>query len=251
MDTSQIQIDRERHTGIVFVQLQKANPEFILYKNVAYNFISYPEIDLRYISKLKVLHFGSVLLREEPSRSTTFKIVQYARKHNVTTSFDVNIRKDLWKGKENKMWEDVQRSVELADIVKFSEKEFIEFVDQITKRNTSDIKELINTVTNLGPKLIIITQGKQGCLIGQRDILIHIEPYEVKTIDTTGAGDAFMAAVIASVLTKNHLSRLGNLSAEELTEIGKFAVLVAALSTLKRGAWSVPTLNELKEYGIP
>jgi len=251
VDTSQIQIDKEWHTGVVFVQLQQANPEFILYKNVAYNFISYSEIDLKYISKLKVLHFGSVLLREEPSRSTTFKAIQYARTHKVTISFDVNIRKDLWKGKEDKMWEDIQKSVELADIAKFSENEFIEFVSQITNsNNTNDMQKLINIVTSLGPKLIIITQGDKGCLIGQKGFSVHIEPYKVKPIDTTGAGDAFMAAIIAGILTNNRVSRLKNLSDEELKELGKFAVVVAALSTLKKGAWSVPTLRDLKKYGI-
>ena len=250
VDTSQIQKDKEWHTGVVFVQLHQANPEFILYKNVAYNFISYSEIDLKYISKLKVLHFGSVLLREEPSRSTTFKTVQYARTHRVTISFDVNIRKDLWRDKKAKMWENIQKSVELADIVKFSENEFIEFVSQITNSNTNDMQELVNTVTSLGPKLIIITQGDKGCLIGQKGFSVHIEPYKVKPIDTTGAGDAFMAAIIAGIMTNNRVSRLENLSAEELKEVGKFAVVVAALSTLKKGAWSVPTVSELKKYGI-
>ena len=248
IDISQIQLDTEHHTGIVFVQLQKAKPEFLLYKNVAYNFISYSQIDQKFITNLKILHFGSVLFREEPSRKTTFRTVSYARAHGVSTSFDVNIRKDLWKGKEDEMWKNVQAGVELADIVKFSEEEFTDFAIRITNKKSKELQTYLNAITSLGPKLIVITRGSWGCIIAQGNNMVSIDPFKVTPVDTTGAGDVFMAALIASVLKERRINRLGKLTREELIEIGKFSVKVAAISTLRRGAWSTPTLDELKRY---
>ena len=248
IDVSQIQIDQEHHTGIVFVQLQKANPEFILYKNVAYNHISYEDIDLtNYVSSLKLLHFGSVLLREDPSRTTTLKTVQFARTKGVVTSFDVNIRKDLWKGKEEMMWEYTRKGIELADIVKFSESELFDFAYYSLNIEKGDIEKAVKETFKLNPKLIVITQGDEGSIIYQNNgIKIHIEPYRVSPVDTTGAGDAFMAALIASLINKDRLFRLGRLSVDDLREIGTFATRIAALSTLKKGAWAVPKLEELE-----
>ncbi|HDD42059.1 MAG TPA: carbohydrate kinase, partial [Nitrososphaeria archaeon] len=68
--------------------------------------------------------------------------------------------------------------------------------------------------------------------------------YRVEAIDPTGAGDAYMAALLASLYSMGKLRDL-TLDEEELRLAGRFANIVAALSTTRRGAWSVPEIGSL------
>jgi fructokinase len=95
VDVSQITRDSEHHTGVVFVELKKAKPNFTLYTNVAYNFMEINDLNPQYIQSADVLNFGSVTLLMEPSRSTTFEAISLAKGH-CAISCDVNFRKEMW-----------------------------------------------------------------------------------------------------------------------------------------------------------
>ncbi|WP_461866733.1 carbohydrate kinase family protein [Thermococcus sp.] len=228
--TEYIKRDPEKHTGVVFVQLIGAKPEFILYDGVAYFNIKEEDIGDDINERADLIHFGSVLFAREPSRSTVFNFLKEVK---VPLSYDVNIRLDLWRGREEEMLKDIEKGLELAHIIKIGEEEM-----HYLKENGIDIMDF-------DFKLLAITEGSKGSTLVHDGLNVHASPYEVQPVDTTGAGDAYMAALLASLW---HLGKLENieLSEEELIKIGKFANLVAALSTLKRGAWSVPKMEEIK-----
>jgi len=249
VDTTYVLKDNEYHTGVVFVQLIGAQPEFILYSDVAYNNIKEDEIPKPLIQQLKVLHFGSVLFTQEPSRTAVFKTVEYARNFDVLITYDVNIRKDLWRGRIEDMWTDVLTGVKLSDIVKFSDSEILDLADELGIRDKkTDI--VLDILFKLGPKLIIITKGAKGATFYQKlkrkIVVIDIPPYPVTPVDTTGAGDAFMAAVIAGIYGFMKTRGYPSLTKRYLYKLGRFAVIVAALSTLHKGAWSVPKIDTIK-----
>ncbi|AEC52587.1 sugar kinase [Pyrococcus sp. NA2] len=227
VETKFIVKDKERHTGVVFVQLIGAKPQFILYDGVAYFNLKEEDIDWSFLDNAELLHFGSVLLAREPARSTLFKILKRAR--NVIVSYDVNIREDLWRGKEDEMTDYINKAIDFANIVKVSEEEF-------------------KYIREVEDKLLIITRGERGCTIIWENMKVEVPTFKVTPVDTTGAGDAFMAGFLASL---NYMGKLENFtfSRDELIEAGKFANLVASLSTTKRGAWSAPTLEEVKKHG--
>ncbi|NJE09216.1 carbohydrate kinase [Thermococcus sp. M39] len=234
VNTDYIKLDREKHTGVVFVQLIGAKPEFILYDGVAYFNLKIEDIDFSFLEKASLLHFGSVLFAREPSRSTVFEVLKKA-KGRIPISYDVNIRLDLWKGREDKMLRDIQKGLEFADIIKIGDGE-LEF---LRKHGVE--------VENFDFKLLAVTKGERGSEIIHSGLRVQIPAHKVKPVDTTGAGDAFMAALLTSFWYMDKLNSL-EFTKEELLKIGRFANLVAALSTLKRGAWSIPRIEELKEY---
>ena len=233
VSTEYILRDYEKHTGVVFVQLIGARPEFILYDGVAYFNIKKDDLSSVDIEKADLVHFGSVLFAREPSRSTTLDFLKEARKH-VPLSYDVNIRLDLWKGREEEMFKDIEQGLKLAHIIKIGDEE------------THYLKEHGINIEDFDFRLLAVTKGSRGSELYHEGTEVSISPYRVQPVDTTGAGDAYMAALLASLWHLKKLKTL-ELSREELEKTGRFANLVAALSTLRRGAWSVPKIEEIRK----
>ena len=225
--------DPEKHTGIVFVQLIGAKPEFILYDGVAYFNLKREDVDAEALGGSELLHFGSVLFAREPSRSTLFSVLG-GLKGELTLSYDVNIRPDLWRGREEEMLKDIERALKLADIVKLGDGELA-----YLEGNGVDLE-------SFDFRLVAITKGAEGSELRSGGIRVHVPAYKVEPLDTTGAGDAFMSALLAG-LHYSGLLASGGLEREELETIGRFANLIASLSTTKRGAWSVPRIEEIRE----
>lgn len=234
VETKYIIKDTNKHTGIVFVQLIGAKPEFILYDGVAYFNLRKEEIQWDFMRDAELLHFGSVLFAREPSRSTVFEVLR-AVKGKVPISYDVNIRLDLWRGREKEMLKDIEEALKLADIVKIGDGE----LEYLNKNGIA--------LEDFNFALVAITRGAEGSTIIHKDIRVDVPSFKVEPVDTTGAGDAFMAALLASLFYMGKLDML-EFSKEELKELGSFANLVAALSTTKRGAWSVPSLEEVLKH---
>ena len=97
--------------------------------------------------------------------------------------------------------------------------------------------------------VVIYTQGAQGATIYTKDdYRIHHEGYQVQAIDTTGAGDAFIGAIIYCILESRH-SECKDLFKEKGKDILAFSNRVAALTTTKHGAIeSLPTKEDIKDY---
>ena len=223
--------DSEKHTGVVFVQLIGAKPEFILYDGVAYFNLRREDVEMSTLEKAEAVHFGTVLFAREPSRSTLFEVLKEL-KGKVPLSYDVNIRPDLWRGREEETLQDIEKALELADIVKLGDGEL-----EYLKDNGIELEDF-------DFNLLAVTLGENGSELMSGGVKLHIPAYGVEPVDTTGAGDAFMAALLAGLHYSNLLSE-NSIGEEHLKKIGRFANLVAALSTTRRGAWSVPRIDEI------
>lgn len=105
-------------------------------------------------------------------------------------------------------------------------------------RKTRKIKlKSPSDLLSLGVNSIIITKGRKGATLYTKNKEIIIPPYEVKAIDSTGAGDAFSAGFIWAILNGYNL--------EKAAEI---ANILAAISTTKIGAQnSMPRLKDVME----
>jgi len=234
VETRYISYDHERNTGVVFVQLKQAEPSFLLYDHVAYFNLRMDDVDESFLGMADLLHFGGVLLAREPSRSTSLELTRMARSRGIPTSFDANIRPNLWAGRMDELIRCMEEALNCADIVKLGrgEKRFLE--------------EHGVDVEGFDVKLIAVTKGSEGSELMHAGQRVSIPAYRVEAIDPTGAGDAYMAALLASLYSMNKLRELA-LNEVELRLAGRFANIVAALSTTRRGAWSVPRVELLLE----
>ena len=234
VNTKYIIRDHETHTGISFVQLKQAQPSFILYDKTAYFNLRSEEIDKSFLEEADLLHFGGVMLSREPSRSACFETVSWARERKIPISFDVNLRLDLWRNRMNELLKSMKKALTLAEIIKLGEGE-LKFLE----------KNGIN-LGDLRTRLIAITMGERGSELIYEDLKIKIPAEKVEAVDPTGAGDAYMAALLAGLFALGKL-KYQKLNEKELELIGRFANIVAGISTTKRGAWSVPKISTLEK----
>jgi fructokinase len=84
--------------------------------------------------------------------------------------------------------------------------------------------------------------GRRGVHLGRFGARVHVPSFPVTAIDTTGAGDGFVAGLLSRLALKTRVSL------EEAAEACRRANIVAALATTKRGAISaMPWLADLPE----
>jgi ribokinase len=105
-------------------------------------------------------------------------------------------------------------------------------------RKEKDIHPIANRLIEMGPKNVIITLGPKGLFFKNQSEEFWMRAYQVKVIDTTGAGDAFLGA-FACALSKGR----------PLREALRFANGAGALATTKLGAQpSLPFKKDLDTF---
>jgi fructokinase len=94
-----------------------------------------------------------------------------------------------------------------------------------------------------GMMLIVVTHGAGGATIYTRRERFFSPGFVVQAVDTTGAGDGFVAGLMHGILT------YGDDFVRHLDEIARFANAVGALTTTKRGAIpALPTRAEVEAF---
>lgn len=187
-----------------------------------------------------LFHCGSVSLSLEPCRSAQFEMARRAREAGALVSFDPNWRPSLWDDFDAAR-ELIWQMMPLCDIVKIADEEW-EFVC-----GTPDFGEGARRVRETGPKLVVMTRGAAGaswnCAAGQGEVA----GFSARAIDTLGAGDAFVAGLLARIGEADSLEAV--LNAEKLNEITSFANACGALATQKAGAIpALPTRAEVDAF---
>jgi len=200
--------------------------------------LSFEEIDLSLIDEAKVFHFGTLSLTDEPARSATYKAVSYAKNAGKLITYDPNLRKPLWKdlqeAKTQLIW-----GLGQADVVKISDEE-VDFLFGLGVEEGA--KYILDT---FGVKLVFVTRGAEGCFFKNAVAEGHVPSLSgIKVIDTTGAGDIFGGSAVWKLLQTG--KNPGELNAEELTDVVRYACTSAGLSTTKSGGISsVPAYEEV------
>ncbi len=231
VNISGLRFTSEARTALAFVSLRDdGERSFAFYRHPSADMLLSPgQLDLTLIDAYKVFHFGSISMIGEPSRSATIEAVQYARDHGLRISYDPNLRLALWKSADDAR-SGMRIGFSYANLIKISEDE-VEFMTG--KPADEGVFDLWRDAT----ELIIITRGANGATAVTRDGITHIPGHSVKAIDTTGAGDGFVAGMLYGVL------KYGAVYPMALPEIVHFANAVGALTTTERGA--IPALPSL------
>lgn len=175
------------------------------------------------------VHAGGVTLATGQSRETTRRLLERASEMECTISFDPNFRPELWPD-EATFRQVVRDCLDTVDVLKatIEELRLLGFDGETPESVASDALEA-------GPEFVFVTLGSAGAIgvrsrEDERDTVAH-DGFDIDVVDTTGAGDGFVAGVIAAL-------RAGY----ELPETLAFANAVAATATTEAGAMAaLPT----------
>lgn len=190
-------------------------PDEVLYED---------ELDKELFKKAKIFYFGSGTLFHEKAKKTTDKALKYAKETEMLVAFDANIRLKRWSSEEE-CRKTVSSFLKRADIVKMAEDELLFLTE------TATLDEGLKKLAKWKLNYVFITMGSNGACAFHDEIKLYIPAIEVNPVDTTGAGDAFMSALLSCFhekgMPKKHL---------ELMNYTQFASEIGAIATTRTGS---------------
>lgn len=202
-------------------------------------------------SETAICHVGSVLLSADPSRAATIEAIEQAHTQGAVISFDINFRPSLWSSVEE-FRSLLTGIIPSIDVLKLSSEEagFVDNQAQLSdeRLDVESLRKLGVRLLEQGPKLVVITLDAGGALLLTGGQQIHVPAESIKPIDTTGAGDAFMGALLTGLLQLGYTEpgKLSQVAEGELRRLGGFANRVAGLScTRPGGIASLPFAHEI------
>ena len=228
VDTSGILIDKNHSTKLAFVGLDRGGDRYFEFhnaKNSAEQYIAFEKLPLSAFDHARVFHFGGVALLGDVTWETTRKVLKIAKTNDCIVSFDPNIRIDLMKNPDEILAR-FRGALKYVDILKLSEADQSQF---FSGQPPGDILAA-------GPSLLMITVGEKGAHFYTHSQSVGVPAKPVNAVDTTGAGDAFLAAFLAKFVRVSGQTRPDALSREQLETWGKFAGEWAGKIVARRGA---------------
>lgn len=233
VDVEPLRFSTQARTALAFVSLKAdGDREFMFYRHPSADMLFTPdEVDVAALRAAKLLHFGSISLISEPSRSATLYAVAAAREAGCLISYDPNLRLALWPDAEAARTGLLQGLAQ-AQVVKMS----IDEVEFLT--GMGDLQQARKTLWHDDLRLLVVTRGAVGCDFFTPQLADSAASFKVDAVDATGAGDGFVAGLLQGILADPAV--LGDHS--RLQALCRFANAVGALTTTERGA--IPALPD-------
>lgn len=213
-------------TGTIFVIVDKRGQRTMLsFRGVNVRLLP-EEIPREYIAGSRLLHVSGYSLVRAPQCDAALTAMKHAKEANVRISLDPSPLVHLAERKV------LAETLEFADVLLPNEAE-AKYLSR--KKN---IRSAGRTLLERGASIVAMKLGAKGCLVMNEHEEFRVPPFNVETIDTTGAGDAFNAGFSAGYLKGWNLKRSAD-----------FANAAAALKTMKGGARNgLPRIGELEAF---
>lgn len=177
---------------------------------------------------------------------------QVATQGKVTLSHDLNIRPALGFDRNSELTR-VLRLNEISHIIKASDAD-IEWLHDISAADATVAEAEVDAIArewSAGGKLVVITRGSAGAWLYRSGERVEVAAPKIKLVDTVGAGDTFMANLLAELKELDALgdepaSRLARISDESLRAAARVAAVAAGM-VCERSGCEPPTLKEVRQ----
>ncbi|KAI3764490.1 hypothetical protein L2E82_14499 [Cichorium intybus] len=234
VNNSGMRFDKQARTALAFVTLRAdGEREFMFFRNPSADMLlTEAELDTDLIKKSTIFHYGSISLIEEPCKSAHIAAMKIAKKAGCILSYDPNLRLALWPSPEAarkgimSIWEE-------ADLIKISEDEIVFLTGG---DDPYDDNVVLTKLFHQNLKLLIVTEGPNGCRYYTKDFHGKVGGVKVKCVDTTGAGDAFVGGLLYNLASNIQLFK----DEKKLRDALEFANVCGAITVTERGA--IPSL---------
>ncbi len=203
IDDSLLVCSRKGKTGYSIVLDSIEHNRTILAFKGSNNELKFNEIALKKL-KTKWFYFSTML---GEGYKTLEKLAKFAEKNDIKIAFNVS---EYLVNKGANFLKEILKRTDVFVLNKEEAKILI---------LGDDIKNLLVKIHELGPKIVIITDGKKEVNAFDGKFVYSFKPTNVKPVETTGAGDAFAATFLAGLIKKGDIEfalRLGSVNSESV-----------------------------------
>ncbi len=205
--------DENSFTTFAFVSLMENGERDFYFNRGADGQLSREEVEGINLDEFSIVHFGSATgFLPGPLQAAYQSLLQQSLQQEIFISFDPNYRHLLFQQDKQSFINQSWNFLNNCHFFKVSDEEAMMLTGRQTVSDAADVfLEKINAV-------FAITLGKDGTLLGWNGITEIIESIDIKPVDTTGAGDAFVGAVLYQLSDKK-LAEIKQLSDTEWKKI--------------------------------
>jgi fructokinase len=205
--------DANNFTTFAFVSLMENGERDFYFNRGADGQLNRQEIEDIDLSAFSIVHFGSATaFLPGPLQIAYQGLLQKCLRQDIFISFDPNYRNLLFNNNNQTFIDQSWNFLKSCHFFKVSDEEAMMLTGKFT---VDDAASVLTEKTN---GVFAITLGKAGTMLGINNTTHIIESIAVKPVDTTGAGDAFVGAVLYQ-LSEKSVTEINNLSTTEWTQI--------------------------------
>lgn len=197
-------------------------------------------VDTEKFKRSRFFDIKAIAFRPEDSITQTEKVLfRLAEENDVTLAIDMQ-----WRGiplpEEEKA--QIKERARRCGVLKLTDEELAYYF------GGSDIRSGVEAVFagSARAQLVAVTMGRDGSVLYTRRSSAYSRAYDVPVVDTTGAGDSFMGALLYGLSRRG--SALETLDERELAALGDFCNACASFSTMSPGSLlSMGTAADVQE----
>lgn len=195
------------------------------------------------VPEAQVVHTGSIASYVNPGAAVVAAAIERARPHAIVT-FDPNVRPAL-ADDFGRVRACIERIVRAADVVKASDEDLAWLYPSLS------LDDAARRWLAMGPPLVVVTHGAAGAFAAHADVgVVGVPGQRVDVVDTVGAGDTFMGALIDAILDVRapdaaaRRTAIAALTREDLERMLRRCVAASAI-TVSRVGMNPPRRVEL------
>lgn len=234
VDTQYVVFDPEAPTGLMFKERRELGDSGVFYyrDGSAASRMTPDDLPEQALATADYLHLtGITPALSDSCRELVNDAIRRASQHDLTVSFDPNLRFKLWD--PSAMRETLLPLIEQCDIVLPG----IEEGDVLL--GTDEPETIAEEFRALGATEVVVKLGAEGAFVATDSVAQRVGPYEIdRVVDPIGAGDGFAAGYLS-----------GRLDGLEPLHATDRANAVGALATTVTGdIEGLPTRSELTQF---
>jgi fructokinase len=205
--------DPKHFTTFAFVSLMEDGERDFYFNRGADGQLSAADMDTIDLNEFGIVHFGSATgFLAGPLQEAYRMLLQKSLSKKIFISFDPNYRHLLFRNNIQSFIDQSWNFIEHCHFFKVSDEEAM----LLTGRNS--VTDAAKDLLEKSKAVFAITLGKEGTLLGINNNTIIVPSIAVKPVDTTGAGDAFVGAVLYQ-LSKYSFDQIQSLSVEQWKQV--------------------------------
>lgn len=205
VDTSLVVRSKKGRTGYSVILDSKKHDRTILIYRGSNNDLRLNEIKLKKL-KAKWFFFSTMM---ETSFKTLESLSNYAVRNNIKVMLNIS----SYLAKQGPKF--LRNLLKNTDVIVLNKEEACMLAGK------GDVKKLLVKIHKLGPKIVAITDGRNGVYIYHENKMYTGMPNNIKVVETTGAGDAFASSFLSGIMRKNDIEfamKLGMTNAESVIQ---------------------------------